>query len=80
MPATTSLDSFESAARGFRDLALRRHAYYLDLLQSGRWQHYFTEQQFAERLREVMAATRTWNGLANASDDARVPQGAKSAA
>ena len=51
----------------WRTLALRRHAYYLDLLQSGRWRHYFDEQQFAERLRDVVASTRAWDKLANRS-------------
>jgi hypothetical protein len=65
MPATNSPpDSFDAATRGFRDLAMRRHAYYLDLLKSGRWRHYFTEQEFAEQLREVMIATRAWEALA----------------
>ena len=81
MPATDSRGSFDAAMRGFRDLAMRRHAYYLDLLKSGRWRHYFSEQEFAERLRDVMIVTRAWNGLAKASDARPAPvQGTKSAA
>ena len=85
MPAGHSPGSLDAATRGFRDLALRRHAYYLDLLKSGRWRHYFSEQEFAERLRDVMTVTRAWNGLAKASDKASDPrptpiQSAKSAA
>jgi hypothetical protein len=57
-------DALESATQALRDLALRRHAYYFDLLRSGRWRHYFSEQQFAERLRDVVVLTRRWNGLA----------------
>jgi hypothetical protein len=57
-------DALELATHGLRDLALRRHAYYLELLRSGRWRHYFTEQEFAGRLRDVVALTRRWNGLA----------------
>jgi hypothetical protein len=57
-------NALESATHGLHDLALRRHAYYLDLLRSGRWRHYFSEQQFAERLRDVVMLTRRWNGLA----------------
>jgi hypothetical protein len=63
MPATNAPGSLDAAARGFRDLAVRRHAYYLDLLKSGRWRHYFSEQEFAERLREVIIVTRAWDGL-----------------
>ena len=68
MPATHSPGSLDAATRGFRDLAMRRHAYYLDLLKSGRWRHYFSEQEFAERLRDVIVLTRTWDGLAQASE------------
>lgn len=81
MPAATSPGSLDAATRGFRDLALRRHAYYLDLLKSGRWQHYFSEQEFAERLRDVMTVTRTWTGLAKAGESHPAPlQDTKSAA
>jgi hypothetical protein len=64
-------DVLESATHALRDLALRRHAYYLDLLRSGRWRHYFSEQQFAERLRDVVMLTRRWNGLAGAPADTK---------
>jgi hypothetical protein len=68
-------DALESATHGLRDLAMRRHAYYLELLRSGRWRHYFSEQQFAERLRDVVVLTRRWNGLAGvgapAADDTK---------
>jgi hypothetical protein len=64
MLGTDSPDGLESATHALRDLALRRHAYYLDLLRSGRWRQYFSEQQFAERLRDVVMLTRRWNGLA----------------
>ena len=81
MPATNSPGSLDAATRGFRDLALRRHAYYLDLLKSGRWRHYFSEQEFAERLRDVMVVTRAWNGLAKVGEALQTPvQDAKSAA
>jgi hypothetical protein len=55
-------------SQDFRALAQRRHAYYLELLQSGRWRRYFSEQEFAERLRDVMNDTKFWNTLA--SEDA----------
>jgi hypothetical protein len=63
MPATTPRP-LDSVTGRFRMLALRRHAYYLELLQSGRWRHYFTEREMAERLRDVVASTKVWNSLA----------------
>jgi hypothetical protein len=68
-------DAFEVGARGLHALALRRHAYYLELLQSGRWRHYFTEQELASRLRDVVTQTRRWNAIlrveAPSSDNAK---------
>jgi hypothetical protein len=64
MPAANPPDALDLATHRLRDLAMRRHAYYLDLLRSGRWRRYFTEQQFTDRLRDVMLLTRRWNGLA----------------
>jgi hypothetical protein len=68
-------DAFEVGARGLHALALRRHAYYLELLQSGRWRHYFTEQELVSRLRDVVTQTRRWNAIlrveAPSSDNAK---------
>lgn len=68
MPAG-SQRSFGLVSQDFHALAQRRHAYYLELLQSGRWQRYFTEQQLAERLREVMSVTQFWNTLAEKTQE-----------
>jgi hypothetical protein len=81
MPATNAPGSLDAATRGFRDLAVRRHAYYLDLLKSGRWRHYFTELEFAERLREVIIVTRAWDGLVEPVEPRSTPiEDTKSAA
>jgi hypothetical protein len=58
----------DRAAAGFRDLALKRHAYYLELLRSGRWEHYFSRQEFALRLRDVARSTVDWRRHAGAVD------------
>ena len=49
--------TFDRAAARWRDLALRRHDYYLELLRSGRWRRYFSERDFMARLREVIEVT-----------------------
>ena len=46
--------AFRCCHAAWRDLALRRHAYYVELFKSGRWTRYFTEQEFIERMRDVM--------------------------
>jgi uncharacterized repeat protein (TIGR03809 family) len=75
MPAGHPAQSLDLVIERWRALARNRHAYYLELLQSGRWRHYFNEQQFAERLRDVVASTRAWDGLAgNAPAPDRLPE------
>lgn len=80
MPGQNPSDAFEVAARGLRALALRRHAYYLELLQSGRWRHYFTEQELAERLRDVVTQTRRWNALSESGAPVASVENTRSAA
>ena len=64
MSAPHATPLLDRATEKWRALALRRHAYYLELLESGRWRRYFDEAEFTARLRDVMTATRAWNGLA----------------
>jgi hypothetical protein len=80
MAGPGSSDAFEVAARGLRMLTLRRHAYYLELLRSGRWRRYFTEQELAERLRDVVAMTRRWNALSGDAGPVAPVENTKSAA
>jgi uncharacterized repeat protein (TIGR03809 family) len=51
-------------AHKWRDLAERRRAYFVDLYQSGRWKHYYTEEQFLVRMREVILAAEAWARIA----------------
>jgi len=48
----------------WRDLAERRRAHFVDLYQSGRWKHYYTEEQFHACMREVVAAAEAWARIA----------------
>jgi uncharacterized repeat protein (TIGR03809 family) len=59
---------FDAVTQRWRELALRRHAYYLELFKSGRWTRYFTEQEFLARMRDVVTTTAFWNGLAEKTD------------
>jgi uncharacterized repeat protein (TIGR03809 family) len=51
-------------AQKWRALAERRRAHFVELYRSGRWQRYYTRDQFAARLRDVMDAADTWAKLA----------------
>ena len=58
MPATPGAVRFDAIARKWLDLAERRLHYYIELYQSGRWQHYYTKQGLAVRMRDVIGAVR----------------------
>jgi uncharacterized repeat protein (TIGR03809 family) len=54
----------EEIAQRWSDLAQRRRAYFTELFTSGRWKHYYDEQEFLERLRDVVKAADAWSKLA----------------
>ncbi len=45
----------------------RRRAHFIELCDSGRWQHYYTRAQFLDELRKVMRARQQWAALAGVS-------------
>jgi uncharacterized repeat protein (TIGR03809 family) len=55
---------YGDVARKWRDLAVRRRAHFVELYRSGRWKHYYTEDQFLARMREVIHAAEAWEQLA----------------
>lgn len=55
---------YGDVARKWCDLAERRRAHFVELYRSGRWKHYYTEEQFLVRMREVIHAADTWAQLA----------------
>jgi uncharacterized repeat protein (TIGR03809 family) len=50
--------------RKWRDLAERRRAHMIELYDSGRWKHYYTEEQLVDRMREAINLAATWERLA----------------
>ena len=61
----------DNAARKWRDLAERRRAYFVELYQSGRWTHYYTDEQFVVCLRQAVAAAERWAEIAPRPEDYR---------
>jgi uncharacterized repeat protein (TIGR03809 family) len=51
-------------ARHWRALAERRRAHFIELYRSGRWRHYFTEQEFLNSVRKIAADLDSWDALA----------------
>jgi uncharacterized repeat protein (TIGR03809 family) len=70
MPPDSSQMSPELTAR-WRQLAEQRCVHFLELQQTGRWKHYYSEREFLIRLRDAMHLLETWNKLAatSGSDD-----------
>jgi uncharacterized repeat protein (TIGR03809 family) len=65
--------SSEQVAQRWRDLAERRRCHFIDLYESGRWKHYYTEADFVIRLREVFQAAEQWEKLASPQPAAPAP-------
>ena len=50
--------------RRWRDLAEKRRAHLIELYDSGRWKHYYTEEQLVVRMREAINLADKWERLA----------------
>ncbi|MGE3148938.1 MAG: TIGR03809 family protein [Pseudorhodoplanes sp.] len=55
---------YDKLAQKWRDLAERRRDHIIELYQTGRWKHYYTEQELIACLREAIAALEVWDALA----------------
>jgi len=66
----------EAAALKWRGFAERRRDYHIELYRSGRWRHYYTDQEFATAMRTAVALAQRWARIAprpeerNAADHA----------
>ena len=63
--------AMDSAARKWRAFAERRQAHFVDLYKTGRWKHYYTDEQFVARMREAIAAAERWAQIAPRPEDYR---------
>ena len=64
---------YDKLAQKWRDLAERRRDHIVELYNTGRWKHYYTEQELVASLREANKLLETWNTLARAGMN-RAPQ------
>lgn len=51
-----------------RELAERRRAHFIELFDTGRWKHYYTEEQLLVRMREAIRMVETWERLGGRPD------------
>jgi len=68
MSARMPAHALDAVAQKWRALAERRRAHFLELYDSGRWKHYYSEEQFLYRMREAIM-TQRWSEIAPAMDE-----------
>jgi hypothetical protein len=66
---------YDGIARRWLALMERRQENFLDLCDSGRWRHYYTEAQFLDEMRKLLRVREQWAVLAGVplSDDELSP-------
>ena len=63
--------AMDNAARKWRALAERRRAHFVDLYKTGRWKHYYTDEQFVVCMRQAIVAADRWAEIAPRPEDHR---------
>ena len=65
---------YDGIARRWLALIERRQENFLDLCDTGRWRHYYTEAQFLDEMRKVLRIREQWAALAGvALTDGELP-------
>jgi uncharacterized repeat protein (TIGR03809 family) len=64
MSARLPVHTLDEVAQKWRALAERRCAHFLELHYSGRWKHYYSEEQFLDCLREAVRLSERWAEIA----------------
>ena len=71
---------WELVALKWRSLAEQRRDHYFDLYRSGRWKHYYTEDQFLAEMRKAIALADRWVEIAPSRLEREAPAEIKRAA
>ena len=74
MSAQMPAHALDAVAQKWRDLAERRRAHFLELYASGRWKHYYSEEQFLYRMREAIRVAQRWAEIAPPMDEIALAQ------
>ena len=73
MSARMPAHALDAVAQKWRALAERRRAHFLELY-SGRWKHYYSEEQFLYRMREAIRVAQRWAEIAPPMDEVALAQ------
>ena len=60
---------YDSIARKWLALADRRREHFLEILNSGRWRHYFTDLELREEMHKIALVRDRWAKLAGVLPD-----------
>ena len=64
MSARLPAHALDEVAQKWRALAERRRAHFVELYESGRWRHYYSEEEFLYRMREAVRLSERWAQIA----------------
>jgi uncharacterized repeat protein (TIGR03809 family) len=73
--ANSFTGALDAVSHKWRRLAERRKAHLVELFQSGRWKHYYTEEQLLRYLREADRLTERWTAIAPPAAEAHLRDG-----
>jgi len=69
---------YDSIARRWLALIERRQAHFIELCDTGRWRHYYSEAEFLEEMRKVLRVRGQWATIAGVPlDDEGLPRDAE---
>jgi uncharacterized repeat protein (TIGR03809 family) len=71
--------ALDAVALKWRSLAERRRAHFIELYQTGRWKHYYSEERFLHHMREAVRMTERWAKIAPRPEDEVFAQQARAA-
>jgi uncharacterized repeat protein (TIGR03809 family) len=66
----------EAVALKWRALAERRRDHHIELCKTGRWRHYYTDQEFLAEMRIAIALAQRWAKIAPRTEEREAANGA----
>jgi hypothetical protein len=63
---------WERLAQKWRGIAERRSAHHVEMFYSGRWKHYYTDEEFLVAMRSAILLARRWTAIAPIADESSV--------
>jgi uncharacterized repeat protein (TIGR03809 family) len=65
--------NWERIALKWRNIAEQRRDHHLDLYKSGRWKHYYTDEEFLVEMCQAVAIADRWAKIAPRSEEREAP-------